>query len=206
MKIKPPKKRIEFERILKKLGYKDQSPILLDKAKKVEYPILKELSGDQFTIFYFTIPYYTKKTYLYKFFIDNYEKLNTNELENELKILSKNIIFTEKTRVCEIGWGIHNSFKLLFCSKKHLKQIYFEIIKKTKREFLHGDGILFPQKGDILVSKPDGGKLLGSKDPRRFERGKNQRGLINTKFGFGPIKDHNSQYARYDEDLNPKPI
>lgn len=206
MILRPPLKRREFEIILKQIGYKDQSPILLNKAKKYQYPILESMSGQQYEIFYFTTPYFNKKTYLYKFFLDNYEKLNKSEIKKQLKIIAKDILFYEKTRICEIGWGINNSFKLYFSTKNHLKKIYFEVIKKGKKDFITGDNFLKPKEGDLLVSKPDGGKLLGPNNQNRFLIGRDQRAKINHKLGFGDLKAHNSQYARYDQNLIPRPI
>lgn len=202
--IKISEKRKNFERILKQIGYKDQSPIL--KVKKVEYPVLKELSGDAYEIFYFTKAYYNKKTYLYEFFLENYNKLSKKELKSELKILTKNILYTERTRICEVGWGINNSNMLYFSTKDHLKKIYFGIIKIGKIIFKNGTDILTPKEGDILVSKPEGGKLLGASNQQRHLTAQNQRGKINKKFGFGDIKEQGSQYARYDKNLIPRPI
>jgi hypothetical protein len=203
MIIKISGKRKKFERILKKIGYKDQSPIL--KVDKLEYPVLKELSGDAYEIFYFTKSYFNKKTYLYEFFLYNYE-LDKKEIKKELKILCKDIIYKEKTRVCEVGWGINNSNMLYFSTKDHLKKIYFEIIKIGKVIFKDGTDVLVPKEGDILVSKPEGGKILGSSNHERYLIAQKQRGKINKKFGFGDIKKQGSQYARYDKNLIPKPI
>jgi hypothetical protein len=204
MIIKISGKRKEFERILKQIGYKDQSPIL--KVEKLEYPVLKELSGNCYEIFYFTKAYFNKKTYLYEFFLNNYNKLNKKEIKKELKILCKDIIYKEKTRICEIGWGINNSNMLYFSTKEHLKKIYFGIIKIAKIICKNGNNILIPQKGDILVSKPEGGKILGSSNHERYLIAQKQRSNINKKFGFGDMKGQGSQYARYDEDLILKPI
>lgn len=206
MVIHPPQKRREFEILLKQIGYKDQSPVLLHKSKKYQYPILGDISGQEYEIFYFTIPYFTKKTYLYKFFIDNYQILNKKQIKKELKILIKNILFNEKTRICEVGWGINNSQRLYFSTKNQLKKIYFSVIKKGKIDFITGDNFLKPQEGDLLVSKPDGGKLLGPSNQKRFLMGRDQRAKINYKLGFGELKEHNSQYARYDKNLIPRPI
>lgn len=206
MIIHPPQKRREFEILIKQIGYKDQSPVLIHKTKKYQYPILEHLSGNQYEIFYFTKPYFTKKTYLYEFFLTNYVNLNKKEMKKELKLLSKNILYKEKTRICEIGWGINNSQRLYFSTKDHLKKIYFSILKKGKKDLIEGDFFLKPQEGDLLVSKPDGGKLLGHNNKKRYLTGRHQRSRINYKLGFGELKEHNSQYARYDKNLIPRPI
>lgn len=235
MFVKAPKKRTEFERILKRLGYKDQSPIffsdlairkdqqrklikilktlknkyhpeILNNGKKIEHQILEDISGSSYTILYFTIPYFNKKSYLYSFFIENYTSLSKKEMMKQLKVLCKEILYKEKTRICEVGWSINNYKSLYFSTKEHLIKIYFEIIKKGKKELIIGDQILKPKVGDVLVSKPDGGKLIGTSTNERYLKGREQRGLINKKFGFGNIKSQNSQYARYDENLILKPI
>lgn len=234
MIVKTSKKRREFERLLKKLGYKDQSPVflidltdkkyhkklekliqklncnhhpnILQNGKKLEYEILKEVSGNSYGILYFTIPHCNKKTYVFKFFLENYNKLNKNQMLRELKILTKNIVYHERSRICEVGWYIINMKALVFLSPDKAKKIYLEVIKKGKKDFIKGDKVLQPKKGDILVSKPVGGKFLGIGNAQTFLLAKNQRAHINTKFGFGPLKEHDSQYARYDEKLIPKPI
>lgn len=205
MQIKTSEKRKKFERLIWNLGYRDRSPILSN-AKKIVHNIFPELSGQSYEIFYFTIPYYNKKTYLYKFFIDNYDKFNKKEMKKELRILTKNILYYEKTRLCEIGWGINNSMNLLFSSKEHLKKIYFRVLKKGKKDFTMGDNILHPIEGDIMVSKPDGRKLLGGDTQRSIRMGTEQRGNINSRLGFGPVKEHGSQYGRYNHELILKPI
>lgn len=237
MKSTHTKKRIEFEKIIKQLGYRDQSPILqkisddefdenrrkyiktlkklgynnffipLNNGKKFEFQILENLSGSSFSIFYFHIPYCNKKTYLYNFFLENYNKYDKNEMKKELKILTKNILYNEKTRIGEIGWTINNSKNLIFLKKENLKKIYFEILKKGKKDFLIGNHLIQPKVGDILVSKPDGGRFSGMNlTETHFLKKRKQRGHINTKLGFGSVKEHNSQYLRYDENLIPRPI
>jgi hypothetical protein len=205
MFVSPSEKRVEFEKLIKVLGYKDQSPIL-NNNEKIKYPILKNLSQNNYEIFYFTTPYFNKKTYLYKFFTENYNLYSKNEMLKELNVLCKNILYKEKTRVCEVGWGIDNSQQLYFSTKEHLKKIYLSVIQESKVYFFNGTEYLHPKEGDILVSKPDGGKLLGHNDSKRFLIGREQRAKINYKFGFGMLKEHNSQYARYDKNLIPRPI
>lgn len=234
MIVKTSKKRTEFERTLKRLGYRDQSPIflknftnkkyhrklekilkklncnynpiILQSGQKIEHEILKNLSQNSYSIFYFTIPYFNKKTYLYNFFLENYKNFSKKEMRQELKILTKNILYHEKSRICEVGWHINNTQALIFSSPERVKKIYLEVIKKGKKDFITGDHLLNPKEGDILVSKPMGGKFLGRGDERIFLLAKNQRARINTKFGFGLLKEHDSQYARYDKNLIPKPI
>lgn len=202
MFIKVSKKRKEFERIIFKIGYRDRSPILPN-PEKLTHKIFPELSGQSVEIFYFTIPYFNKKTYLYKFFIDNHNKFSKKEMKRELNILCNNILYHEKTRIVEIGWGINNSNQLLFSTKSHLKKIYFSVLKKAKTDFTLGDNILKPIEGDILVSKPEGTKLL---NPHSIKEGTKQRGNINTRIGFGPIREHESQYGRYNYELVLNPI
>jgi hypothetical protein len=205
MIINVSKKRKEFEKIIRKLGYRDRSPILTNDIEE-SYPILEELSGHSFQIFYFTIPYFNKKTYVYRFFIENYSEYSKKDMLKQLKILTKDIIYKEKTKMIEVGWGITNDDRILYSTKNHLKNIYIGVIKFAKIVIKMGNSNLSPNEGDILISKPDGGKLLARDTPDNIKKGTEQRGNINTKLGFGPIKEQKTQYGRYDENLILRPI
>ena len=204
MIIKPNKKRIEFERLLKKLGYKDNNPIIISKGP--EYiQMLDHLTKNEIIVRGFIKEYKNKKSYLYEFFCTNYSNISKKEMKNQIKILCKDILFNEKTRIGEIGWRIENMIKLVMWNKKDKFQLLISVFKFAKISLKTGEINMKPNPGDILVSKPEGGKRM-SPHPQAIVVGSSQRGRINKKLGFGKIKFNNSQYSRYDENLILRPI
>lgn len=204
MKITPSPKRIEFERILKKLGYKDRSPVIPPRGPLYE-DILKCLNKNQVEIKGFITEYKNKKSYLYEFFIKNYNNFSKKEMRDKLKILCDDIIFSEKTRIGEIGWRIENMRNILFWNKTDRLEIYRSVIKLGKISIKYGGLGIKPNPGDILVSKPEGGKSTFF-HIKAIKYGSSQRGRINRKFGFGEVKFNNTQYGRYNENLELIPI
>jgi hypothetical protein len=203
-----PLEIIKFERLLKKIGYYDNSPIIKN-IKKLEQPILKKYK-DEFDIELIGfIKYYpNKKSYIwscYQELLDD-PKLIKKEVIKYLLEICKGIIFTEKTRIAEVGWEILYVHNLYCKSKRDLSILYLKILRDLKiilkEEFC---GIL-PRSGDILVGRPRGLKfgyigVAGTKS-----KGSRQRGLSTQKMlRFSKTNIWNEQYARYDEDLNLHP-
>jgi hypothetical protein len=206
MKIKPSQKRIEFERLLIDLGFRDRSPVQTKFEKKF-VEILKCLTKNKIKVKGFAIEYKNKKSYLYEFFILNYKELNINEMREQILLIAKDIRFKEKTRIGEVGWRIENAIYLGFWSKKDRLDLYFSFLKLAPILLKYGDGIgINPRPGDILVSKPEGSKFGALNHPVAIKMGADQRSHINKKLGFGLMKTNNSQYAIYDENLNLNPI
>ena len=84
MLITPSSKRIEFERLLKKLGYQDRSPVYPKENKRYQQVNFKCEDG-ALAIYTFIILYQTKKSYLYLEFEDNYRSRSeehTSELQS----------------------------------------------------------------------------------------------------------------------------
>ena len=120
MIILPPKKRIEFERLLKELGYKDRSPVL-PKEKKMMKQINYMCQDGAMAIYLFFIPYFNKKSYLWLEFMDHYD---SPDLKSKIKNLAEKICFDEKTRLAEIGW-----------EAKYTKQPYDFSLEERKKSF-----------------------------------------------------------------------
>jgi hypothetical protein len=202
MKIKPTTKRIEFERILRTLGYRDRLPVFIDNNKKYQQVNFKCPSGDM-AIYTFIILYETKKSYLYLEFLDNYENNNLNE---KLKILAERINFKEKTRIAEVGWEVKYSKNPSEFSLSERKQVLYHFIKYTYENLKNGMVEIKPNPGDILVAKPYGPKIDLGFTESSLEIGTRQRSIIASKFGFGNLKEDGFQYAKYDENLIVTPI
>ena len=96
------KKRLAFERLLVKLGYKDRMPIYEKEDKKYQQTNFKCTDGAM-AIYTFLIVYKTKKSYLWLEFLDNYDD---PDLENKIRRLAKKIRFYEKTRLIEVGYEV----------------------------------------------------------------------------------------------------
>ena len=102
MNILSSEKRLAFERLLVKLGYKDRMPIYEKEDKKYQQTNFKCTDGAM-AIYTFLIVYKTKKSYLWLEFLDNYDD---PDLENKIRRLAKKIRFYEKTRLIEVGYEV----------------------------------------------------------------------------------------------------
>ena len=67
--IRPSKNRIEFERILHQLGYRDNSPIFPEREKERRQINYYCEDGSAMAVYLFLILYVTKKSYIYPAFL-----------------------------------------------------------------------------------------------------------------------------------------
>lgn len=202
MLIFPSEKRIEFERLLKELGYKDRLPVYPKEDKRYQQVNFKCLDGAM-AIYTFIILYQTKKSYLYLEFIDNY---NNPDLKEKIKTLAERIHFHEKTRLAEVGYEVKYTKQPEEFSLEERKKIFYYFMKSSYKNLEEGMVKLSPRPGDILVAKPHGPKLNEGFTESSLVIGKHQRSLVARKFGFGELQDDGFQYARYDENLVLRPL
>lgn len=202
MLITPPEKRIEFERLLKDLGYKDRLPVYPKEEKRYQQVNFK-CSDGAMAIYTFIILYKTKKSYLYLEFEDYY---NSPTLKERISTLAENICFNEKTRVAEVGYEVKYTKQPDEFSLEERKQIFYHFMKYTYQNLEEGMVKLSPRPGDILVAKPHGPKINDGFTESSLIIGKHQRSLVARKFGFGELKEDGFQYSRYDEDCVLRPI
>jgi len=200
--ITPSTKRIEFERLLKKLGYRDRSPVYPKENKRYQQVNFKCEDG-ALAIYTFIILYQTKKSYLYLEFEDHY---NSPQLEEKIKTLAERIYFHEKTRVAEVGYEVKYTKQPNEFSLEERKKIFYNFMKYTYKNLEEGMVKLSPRPGDILVAKPHGPKLNDGFTESSLVIGKHQRSLVARRFGFGKLNDDGFQYARYDENTILRPI
>lgn len=202
MFIQPSKKRIEFERMLRKLGYHDRSPVYPKENKRYQQVNFK-CSDGAMAIYTFIIIYQTKKSYLYLEFKDHY---GSPSLKKHISTLAENIHFNEKTRIAEVGYEVKYTKQPDQFSLEERKQIFYNFIKYTYKNLEDGMVSLSPRPGDILAAKPHGPKLNEGFNESSLIVGKRQRAIVAKKFGFGDLQDDGFQYARYDENCILKPI
>ncbi len=202
MFIKPSQKRIEFERLLHELGYKDRLPVYPKENKRYQQVNFK-CSDGAMAIYTFIILYQTKKSYLYLEFKDHY---NSPNLKEKIQSLAEKIHFQEKTRVAEVGWEVKYTKQPDEFSLEERKQIFYYFMKYTYKNLEEGMVNLSPKPGDILAAKPHGPKINEGFTESSLVIGKHQRSLVARKFGFGELKEDGFQYARYDENCVLKPI
>ena len=202
MLITPPEKRIEFERLLKELGYKDRLPVYPKEEKRYQQVNFK-CSDGAMAIYTFIILYQTKKSYLYLEFEDHY---NSPDLEDRIKVLAERIHFQEKTRVAEVGYEVRYTKQPNEFSLEERKQIFYHFMKYTYKNLEEGMVKISPRPGDILVAKPHGPKINDGFTESSLVIGKRQRSLVARKFGFGELQEDGFQYARYDENCVLRPI
>jgi hypothetical protein len=200
--IKPSQKRIEFERLLRQLGYKDRLPVYPKEEKRYQQVNFK-CSDGAMAIYTFIILYQTKKSYLYLEFEDHY---NSPNLKEKIQSLAEKIHFQEKTRVAEVGWEVKYTKQPDEFSLEERKQIFYHFMKYTYQNLEEGMVNLSPRHGDILAAKPHGPKINEGFTESSLVIGKHQRSLVVRKFGFGELQEDGFQYARYDENCVLKPI
>jgi hypothetical protein len=200
--ITPSEKRIEFERLLKELGYKDRLPVYPKEEKRYQQVNFK-CSDGAMAIYTFIILYQTKKSYLYLEFEDHY---NSPTLKERISTLAENIHFNEKTRIMEVGWEVKYTKQPSEFSLEKRKQIFYHFMRNTQQNLKEGMVGILPKPGDILAAKPHGPKINEGFTESSLIIGKHQRSLVARKFGFGELKEDGFQYARYDEDCVLRPI
>lgn len=202
MFIKPSQKRIEFERLLHQLGYKDRLPVYPKEDKRYQQVNFK-CSDGAMAIYTFIILYQTKKSYLYLEFKDHY---NSPNLKEKIQFLAEKIHFYEKTRVAEVGWEVKYTKQPDEFSLEERKEIFYHFMKYTYKNLEEGMVKLSPRPGDILAAKPHGPKINEGFTESSLVIGKHQRSLVARKFGFGELQEDGFQYARYNENCVLKPI
>lgn len=202
MRIQPPEKRIEFERMLKKLGYHDRSPVYPKENKRYQQVNFNCEDG-ALAIYTFIILYQTKKSYLYLEFKDHYE---SPTLKERISTLAENIHFNEKTRLAEVGWEVKYTKQPEEYSLEERKKIFYYFMKYTHKNLEEGMVKISPRPGMILAAKPHGPKLNEGFNESSLIVGKRQRSIVAKKFGFGELGEDGFQYARYDENCILRPI
>lgn len=202
--IRPSQKRIQFERLLKKLGYRDQSPII-PKMKKMMKQTNYMCSDGAMAIYLFFIPYLNKKSYLWLEFLDHH---NSPDVEIRIKNLAKRIQYQEKTRLAEIGWEAKYTKQPYEFSLEERKKVFFSFLREANYAIHSGfDSLdIKPKPGDVLVGKPQGVKINQGFTESSIELGTRQRALVGKKFGLSNVYDDGFQYGKYDKDLNITPI
>lgn len=202
MYIKPTKERIEFERILRGLGYKDRSPILkLEPKRKKQNNYVFEDSA--IALYTYVRPYFNKKTYLYQEFLDHHTESNVKE---RIKNLAETILLREKTRIAEVEWEAVYTKQPTEFTLEQRKKVFFDFMGEIKSNILNGMIDLTPREGDILAANPRGPKIDQGFTEESLVLGAKQRSIVDRRFGFGKLYDDGFQYCRYDANLIPKPI
>lgn len=202
--IRPSHQRIKFERLLRKLGYRDQSPII-PKMKKVVKQTNYMCNDGAMAIYLFFIPYLNKKSYLWLEFLDHQD---SPDLKERIKSLARRIQYHEKTRLAEIGWEAKYSKQPYEFSLEERKKVFFSFLKEADHTLHCGfDSLdIKPRPGDVLVGKPQGVKINQGFTESSIELGTRQRALVGKKFGLSSMYDDGFQYGKYDRDLKIIPL
>jgi len=196
------KKRTEFEKLLRKLGYRDRSPIFSQEEKRIKEKQYMCSTG-AIMISTFIILYKTKKSYLWLEFLDSYEE---DDLEDIISKLAERIKYKENTRLAEVGYEAKYTQQPNQFSLKERKKILLDFMKMTCTHLADGMAELSPRSGDILVAKPHGPKINEGFTESSLVIGQRQRAMVAKRFGFGNLQDDDFQYARYDENCILRPI
>lgn len=211
MKIKYPKERLEFEKFLKKLGYRNRTPVY--KVKKINGLILEDEIGPIKVNGFFNL-HKNKKSYLaycYNEIIKDFRNnMSEEKIKKSIKMIAEHIDFKNNIhgRLGEVGWEVQMPHTIIRWNKSERTKLYVKILRSIKPLLENGLWDLDPKKGDILISRPGGlafGSLGGRGDVN--ERPGRRRSKINQKFfNFGPTNSYGDQYAIYDENLKLNPI
>lgn len=202
MIINPPEKRIEFEKTLRELGYRDRSPVYLEErvTKQINYVLP---SGKAMGFYNTIVPYYNKKSYLYTEFDQNYYE---PERKNMVKSLAENILFNEKTRIGEVYWKVIYTNDPREFTLEERRAIFGYFVKDVREWFTKGFVKFEPREGDMLVSNPYGPKINKGHTSESMDEGTKQRALWNKRLGFGDLQSDGFCYARYDHNLKLRPV
>ena len=195
-------KRIKFERLLRKLGYRDRSPIFPQEEKRIKENQYMCSTG-AIMISTFIILYKTKKSYLWLEFLDNY---NEDDLEDIISKLAERIRYKEKTRLAEVGYEAKYTQQPNQFTLKERKKILIDFMKMTYVHLAEGMTELSPQPGDVLVAKPHGPKIDEGFTESSLVIGQRQTAMVAKRLCFGSLQDDDFQYARYDENCILRPI
>jgi len=203
--IKPSQKRLEFENLLRELGYRDRSPILpLDDKKKRQINYYCE-DGSAMAVYLFLIPYLTKKSYLYPAFL-RLKETNDSDIKEKIHYLAKCIRFEEKTRLADVGWEVKYTKEPDQFNTADRTKIIFNLFKQFIESLSDGMCGYSPRPGDILAAKPYGPKINEGFNESSIIVGTRQRYLVARKVGFGKLYENEFCYARYDDNLKLCPI
>ena len=204
MYITPSKKRKEFEKLLRRLGYKDRSPVLPKEQKMMKQTNYMCQDGAM-AIYLFFIPYFNKKSYLWLEFIDHY---GSPDLKLKIKTLAKRIHYHERTRLAEIGWEAKYTKQPYEFSLEERKKIFFSFLKEAEYSLHRGfDSLdIKPRPGDVLVGKPQGAKINQGFTESSIQLGTRQRALVGKKFGLSDMYEDGFLYGKYDQDLKVIPL
>lgn len=202
MRIKPPPKRLEFEKLLRDLGYRDRSPIYFEErvTKQINYVLP---SGKAMGFYNTIVPYYNKKSYLYTEFYQSYHE---PDIKRRISTLAENILFNEKRRIGEVYWKVVYTNDPTEFTLEERRAIFGYFIKDVKNWFTNGFVKFEPREGDMLVSNPYGPKINKGFTSESMDEGTKQRALWNKRLGFGDLKLDGFCYARYDQDLKLRPL
>jgi hypothetical protein len=198
--IKPSKNRIEFERLLIKLGYRDRSPILMQDEKKKRQINYHCEDGSAMAIYLFLIPYLTKKSYVYPTFC-KLKKENDPQIKEKIFNLTKYIHLEERTRLADVGWEVKYTQQPDQYNMKDRTKVIFNIFKQLIEALSDGMCGYSPRPGDILAAKPYGPKINDGFNEDSIIIGTRQRYLVAKKVGFGTLYEDGFCYAKYNKDL-----
>jgi len=201
--IRPSKNRIQFERLLYKLGYRDRSPIYPEQSKKKRQINYYCEDGSAMAVYLFLIPYQTKKSYIYPAFLE----LKTNpEIKEKILSLAKIIRFEEKTILADVGWEAKYTKQPSQYEMQDRTRIVFNLFKQLVEALSEGMCGYQPSPGIILAAKPYGPKINEGFNESSITIGTQQRYLVAKRVGFGQLYANGFCYARYDDDCILRPI
>jgi hypothetical protein len=210
MIIQYTNKRKKFEKLIRKLGYIDRSPIINPRYKKVR--VLKEINLPQNVEIYISTKHFiNKKSYLWHRYCHLIEELNKDKKikKEDIKIGIREtivgILYKEdkKNQVCELEWEIKYWYRFFKLNKNDMYKFYLIVLRNFKPILKNGTSYLKPINGGILVSHPSGMRIFKNDF---LEKKTSQREKINMRFfNFSKINSCGDQYAVYDENFNLHP-
>jgi len=201
--IRPSKNRIQFERLLYKLGYRDRSPVYPEQSKKKRQINYHCDDGSAMAIYLFIIPYLTKKSYVYPLFLRIKDNPNAKE---QIKCLCKMILFEEKTMLFDVGWEAKYTKQPSQYDMKDKTRIIFDLFRQLIEALSDGICGYNPKPGIVLAAKPYGPKINEGFNESSIIIGSRQRYLVAKRVGFGNLYENGFCYARYDDDCVLRPI
>lgn len=200
MIVRPQKSRIEFERLIRKLGYRLQQPVSTDFYYEIE-KVLPEYTQRQIDVSIYIKLFRSKKSFVYIYFLEISKKYSKKEVFDKVKTLCERLDIKTDSQIGEVGWRVDNQFVLRFWTFEQLSKLYIQSLKEVRRYINFGFTNTKPRVNDVLVSYP-----CGVLEEVNKERTLLQRGHINQRFGFSPLDEDGYQFGVYDSNLKLRPI
>lgn len=184
----------QFKELLSELGI-ESSQRIYEPSEKIKVQIPTDYDHILFLGVVYNI-FRNKTSFLYQDFESHQDPERIKNIANKLNL-------TKPGRVSRADWEINHSTNPALFTAEDNRKILFSFMTGIRNVISTGDGKNGPKPNDIVIGLPWDGSLFV---PIHHPENARKRSLLNQKFGFGEVDQYNYQYAKYDNNLNLRPI